>query len=215
MANYLQKVYFLGEHMTENARRYFFWILVTFCCLIIAYYIFLNVRLYFKRLKFVLKLKSVCNDCGYKIYKRNVFSFFNGKKIHKKCDLIIETTTDVFVIKLFGVLKKKKSLRIIDENTYCLRLTDFRNRHSDSIKRKLYIDFDYSKINADISKDKNIRKILLLNPSPRDVLVGDYDNFCDGDRVFDFYFFSSHKFLNKLKKNDFHFEDIDRIYFER
>ncbi len=78
------------------------------------------IRCFFKRLVCMGKIKKVCRNKGYKIYPTHPI-WFLGNKHSKKCDLYIETSNEVFSIKLFGMPKRLSILVLKENGEYFIR----------------------------------------------------------------------------------------------
>ena len=89
-----------------------FWYTLT--CIIALIILFPYIRCFFKRVICMVKIKKLCRNIGYKMQVTHPF-WFLGSKHSKKCDLYIETASEVFSIKLFGV-PRRFSILVFKEN---------------------------------------------------------------------------------------------------
>ena len=183
-----------------------------------------QLRFYCKRIIFIIKLNRICDKKRYKIIKNSPILLFKGRRLKFKCDFYIKTEKELLSVKLFGTFQKRKILVFFEER-YCFRVYGRYRQSStgqvaftDTIKRKTpTIDWKYR---LDFDNNLPIRKILLLNPAPfRVETSSEYYNgmgieYCDTDKIFDFYIYGGQAFIKSLDKG-FNFENSDRIFSER
>lgn len=216
----------LGGYISLNALILFANLLALFCILVLIFKLLMELRFYLKRIKLIVKIKRVCKEKNYKLIKTSAFSLFKGRKLKDECDFYIKTEKELLSVKLLGTHRKGKVL-VFFMDEYCFRLYT-RCRYSrslmgeptfsDGIKRKTpKINFEYG---LNFENDLPLRKILLLNPAPLRVETssneynGKGTEYCDTDRIFDFYIYGGHSFVKSLNEG-FDFEKSDRIFEER
>ena len=95
----------------------FWYVLIGIVALFI---LFPYIRCFFKRLICMAKIKRVCREKGYRLHATHPF-WFLGSKHAKKCDLHIETATEVFSVKLFGMPRRLTVLVIQENGEYFIR----------------------------------------------------------------------------------------------
>lgn len=95
-----------------------FWIaLLGIVALIFAYP---YIRCFFKRLICAQKLIKICRKKRYFLSKTHLFWFLGGKH-SERCDCYIETPTEVFAVKLFGVKRRLTVLMLKTNGEYFIR----------------------------------------------------------------------------------------------
>ena len=139
---------------------------------IIAFVIlFPFIRCLFKRLICVAKIKRMCQRKSLVAHPTHPL-WLLGSKNAKKCDLYIETPTQVFAIKLFGAPRRLSILTFKEDCHYFFRsyialISYGAGFHIplDSREKKIpSFDFRYKYKNT--WDEKTVRKILLVNPTP-------------------------------------------------
>lgn len=163
-------------------------------------------RCFFKRLNCRNRIKSACREKGY-TFRRNHMAWFLGGRNGKKCDCYVETDKEIFAIKLFGMLRKRRVLVfLVDGGCFIRRFicVDLRIQYSlDGKEREFPIyDFDYTyKMEAE---EKTIRKVLLMNPVPMEMRMrarnGKETIVSPGDKVYDLEIYNLSGLLNVLKE---------------
>ncbi|MBQ8634506.1 MAG: hypothetical protein IJ420_12975 [Lachnospiraceae bacterium] len=131
------------------------------------------IRCLFKRLDLRSKLKRVCREKGYRLQGTHSLWFLGGKN-RMQSDCIIETAEEVFSIKLFGMPRRKRVLVFTEKKEYFTRILVgmlLLIRESFDSKAKPFPEFDFTCVNYDASEDKKLRKILLVNPVPMEMLL--------------------------------------------
>lgn len=78
------------------------------------------IRVFFKRLVCMRKLKKVCKQQGHLLYAAHPL-WFPGRNHAKTCDLYVETAREVFAVKLFGLPRKNDRLLIKEDGTYVIQ----------------------------------------------------------------------------------------------
>ena len=139
--------------------------IVSFC--------FSYIRCFFKRLSLFFKIKNVCRGKGYCLQGTHVF-WFLGSRNGKRCDRTIETKDAVFAIKLFGVPRRRRVLVFTEKKEYFTRilvgvLLVFKESFHGKVKQ--FPEFDFTPADMVLAEGKKLRKILLVNPVPMEMLV--------------------------------------------
>lgn len=150
------------------------WIIgIVIVCFCIPY-----IRCLFKRLSLYFKLKNVCQTKGYCLLGTHPFWFLGGRD-GMNCDCMIETAEELFLVKLFGMPRRKCVLVFTEKREFFIRrflfLVEGRfffwiHEAFDS-KAKPLPEYDYSLKDKAFTSDKKPRKILLINPVPMDMLM--------------------------------------------
>ena len=147
-----------------------FWIFIAVLIVIIIGSPF--VRLFFKRLTLLRKLKSACKKTGRVLISTRKFSVF-GKRKHTKCDFHIISDKEVISVKLFEMLRKTSSVYFIQgEEYYCEhRVFHIVSRigtglsYSFKTKPKPLPKYDYDFALPEEHFSKKRKKVLLINPA--------------------------------------------------
>ncbi len=137
---------------------------------IVAFFIvFPYIRCFFKRLICMVKIKKICRKKGYRLYATHPF-WFLGSKHGKTCDLYIETESEVFAIKLFGMPKRSVILILQENGEYVIRRFIAVTSNGAIIqfpiqsKPKGMPNYDFQHACMDAWKRKTQRRILLVHP---------------------------------------------------
>ena len=131
------------------------------------------IRLFLKRLSLLSKLKNACREKGYRLQGMHPFWFLGGKS-GKRCDCSIETAEEVLAIKLFGMPRRRRVLVFTEKREYFTRILVgmlLLIRESFDSKAKQLPEYDFTCVNKEALDDKKIRKILLVNPVPMEMLM--------------------------------------------
>lgn len=139
----------------------------------IVCFCFPYIRCFFKRLSLLSKIKNVCLEKGYRIQGTHSF-WFLGSRNGRGCDCTIETTEEVFAIKLFGVPRRKCILVFTEKKEYFTRILIgvlLLIRETFDGKVKQLPEYDFVQAGKAASSDKKLRKILLVNPVPMEMLM--------------------------------------------
>lgn len=136
------------------------------------------IRLFFKRLSLLFKIKRVCRDKGYALRGKHFLWFLGGKE-GKNCDCVIETEKELFAVKLFGMPRRKRVLVFKEKKEFFVRILMllvegrffFWIREVFDGKAKPLPEYDFSLKNKPMLSDKKLRKILLVNPVPMEILL--------------------------------------------
>ena len=119
------------------------------------------IRLFFKRLSLLSKIKNACREKGYRLQGMHPFWFLGGKS-GKRCDCSIETAEEVLAIKLFGMPRRRRVLVFTEKREYFTRILVgmlLLIRESFDSKAKQLPEYDFTCVNKEALDDKKIRKI--------------------------------------------------------
>lgn len=139
----------------------------------IVCFCFPYIRCFFKRLSLLSKIKNACREKGYRLQGMHPFWFLGGKN-GKRCDCTIETAEEVLAIKLFGMPRRKRVLVFTEKREYFTRILVgmlLLIRESFDSKAKPFPEYDFTCVNKEASDDKKLRKLLLVNPVPMEMLM--------------------------------------------
>lgn len=131
------------------------------------------IRCFFKRLNLFFKIKSVCKANGYHLRGTHGLWFLGGKN-RKNCDCTIETKEALFAIKLFGMPRHRRVLVFTENKEFFTRTLVgilLLIRETFESKAKSFPEYDFSMKNQVVPSDKKLRKILLVNPVPMEMLM--------------------------------------------
>lgn len=176
---------------------------------IIAFVIlFPFIRCLFKRLICVAKIKRMCKRKSLVAHPTHPL-WLLGSKNAKKCDLYIETPTQVFAIKLFGAPRRLSILTIKENGNYFFRSyivlvsygAGFHIPFDGREKKMPRFDFRYKY--QDMWYEKDTQDILLANPAPVEFRYqpnhGAESIVCVGDTVNNMELSSLQHFLKELE----------------
>ena len=196
---------------------YFFLILIIFIAIVI---LIPYIRFLFKRLSMSKKIKSVCTKLHYKFYKPSFFWMFGGRR-KSKCDFYVETPTEVYAVKLFGVKKKNAELVFKQNGEYFerhyLALISYGGgvRFPMEKKPKKLPDYDFRHQYRMEWEIKSPHNILLINPVCREIhrqVQHGVENLLGaGDVVNGMEIYPLSGFLGELEKNDDLYSEFDRF----
>ena len=130
------------------------------------------IRCLYKRLLLLVKIKKVCKEKGHYLQGMHAFWFLGGKN-GTRCDCVIETAKEVFAIKLFGMPRRKRILVFTEKREYFTRMLVgmlLLIMESFDSKIQLFPEYDFACVNHEVSGDKKLRKILLVNPVPMEMV---------------------------------------------
>lgn len=141
----------------------------------VAWFCVPYIRCLFKRLNLLFKIKKICREKGHRLLGTHSFWFLGGKN-GNCCDCTIETAEEVLAIKLFGMPRRKRVLVFTEKREYFTRilvgmLLLIRESFDSKAKPFPEYDFAYAYANKAASDDKKLRKILLINPVPMEMLL--------------------------------------------
>ena len=138
----------------------------------IVCFCFPYIRCFFKRLTLRFKIMGVCREKGYRVQGMHVFWFLGGRN-GKNCDCMIETANEIFAIKLFGMPRRKRILVFTEKKEYFTRIVAgvlLLIKEAFDGKARTFPEYDFACVNNKVSGDKKLRKILLVNPVPMEML---------------------------------------------
>ncbi len=174
--------------------------------IILLFIVIPYIRCFFKRLRCSRQIKRVCRDKGYILHKNHAF-WFLGSNNGKRNDCYVETGNEIFAIKLFGMIRKGKTLVFLEERGYFIRrfmAMEMRLIYSFDGRVKELPKYDFEYNNANSVTGKHIRKILLVNPVPREMRMQARNSketiVSPGDVVYDLEIFNLSGLVNKLKE---------------
>ena len=139
---------------------------------VVLFYVLPAIRCLFKRLSCAGKLKRLCRRTGATLQGTHPL-WFLGRRGRKHCDFVIETPTQVFAVKLFGVMHGGRVLVLRETGEYFFRryasiLMFIFNAFDGSFRRLPEYDFSSGDL---VAGGRTRRDILLLNPIPMEVRV--------------------------------------------
>lgn len=153
-----------------------FWIFLLVIIALIFGYPF--IRSFVKRLVCFFKIKKICKKKKYVLHKTHTL-WFLGRKNGKNCDCYIETPTQIFSIKFYGVIRRRKTLIVLEGGTYYFRrFLWLASRYgiravilflSTDGKPKKMQEYNFNYKFKEEWKNKNIRKIFFVNPVPLEI----------------------------------------------
>ena len=130
------------------------------------------IRCLFKRLNLLFKIQKLCREKGHRLFGTYSFWFLGGKN-GKNYDCIIETAEEVPAIKLFGMPRRKRVLVFTEKREYFTRILVgmlLLIRETFDGKARQLPEYDFTCVNKEVSGEKKLRKILLVNPVPMEML---------------------------------------------
>ena len=98
-------------------KTFVFWLLVIFAVFL---YVIPAIRLLFKRISCARKLRRLCRRRGFTLQGTHAL-WFLGSRRRKGCDCVIGTPSQVFAVKLFGVLRSARVLVFRETGEYFFR----------------------------------------------------------------------------------------------
>ncbi len=146
------------------------WLCVAGICVVC--FCFPYIRCLFKRLSLFSKIKNVCKEKGYRLQGTHSFWYLGGKN-GKRCNCIIETTEEIFAIKLFGVPRRRRVLVFTENKEYFKRILVgalLLIHEAFDGKAKRFPEYDFTLADKMTAGEKKLRKILLVNPVPMEML---------------------------------------------
>lgn len=132
------------------------------------------IRLLFKRLTCMRKLKKLCRKKGHHLHATHPL-WFLGDKRSQNCDLYIETASEVYAVKLFGLPRKRSALIIKENGDYMIRNHIAMLSHGGGYiapfdsKSKPMPAYDFRYHYQDEWEIKTPRQILLVNPTAMEI----------------------------------------------
>ncbi len=138
--------------------------------LIVFLYVIPAIRCLFTRIGCAMKLRRLCRRLGFTLQGMHAL-WFLGSRSRKQCDVVIGTPSQVFAIKLFGVMHGGRVLVFRETGGYFFRryasILLFIFNAFDGAFRRLP-EYDFSK-GEEFAAGRARRDILLLNPIPMEV----------------------------------------------
>ncbi len=131
------------------------------------------IRCFFKRLYLHSKIKGICREKGYRLQGTHAFWFLGGKN-GTCCDCTIEAADEVFAIKLFGMPRRKRILVFTEKKEYFTRILAgmlLLVREAFDSKARTFPEYDFAMNGNEAPSNKKLRKILLINPVPMEMLM--------------------------------------------
>lgn len=133
-------------------------------------YVIPAIRSVCKRISCAVKLRRLCSRMGFTLQGTHALWFLGSRRC-RKCDCVIGTPSQVFAIKLFGVLHSGRVLVFRESGDYFFRryssiLLIIFDIFDGSFRRLPEYDFSQAEELAD---RRTRRDILLLNPIPMEV----------------------------------------------
>ncbi len=162
-------------------------------------------RYFFKRLNCRNRIKSACREKGY-TFRGNHMAWFLGGRNGKKCDCYVETDKEIFAIKLFGMLRKRRVLVFLDDGGYFIRkflCFSLQVQYSFDGNAKEFPAYDFLGRYKERTDSKPIHKVLLMNPVPMEMRMrarnGKETIVSPGDKVYDLEIYNLSGLLNELR----------------
>lgn len=129
-----------------------------------------RVRWLGKRIVLAVRLKRVCKKQQFSLHGAHAFWFLGGRGA-RRCDVYIETPTQVYAVKLFGVGRRRAVLVFKENGTYFVRhflalLSNFGQavRFPIESKPRRLIAYDFRVGYRDEWEIKTPRNMLLVHP---------------------------------------------------
>lgn len=125
-----------------------------------------------KRIKCAGQIKKLCREKKYTLRKEKKLWFF-GTRYGKKTDFVLETETQVYAVKLFGVPRRLSGLILHPERKYSIR------RMMGLLLRVRFntnttpADFPEYAFQEEFLEEKKLRSVLLVCPKPLEVRLQD------------------------------------------
>lgn len=163
-----------------------FWLILGIAVAI--FIVFPYLRCLFKRLTCRRKINRLCEQKGFALHPTHSLWFFGGK-CGKECDLCVETPTEVYAIKLFGVKRRLSTLILMENGEYCVK-------HIYGVrfacfewytKPRALPSCDLGSHSQNAWTSKKLRSVLLINPITMNVYTkksnGLQKEICYGDEI--------------------------------
>jgi len=138
-------------------------------CIITAFFLFRNIRFLYKRILCAKKLRKICRNSNYNFHKTHPLWLLGGKNT-QKCDCYIETPSEVFAIKLFGMPRRSTVLVFKANGEYFIRsfiaIISYGSamRFPLNSKPKPMPTYNFRYKYRDECEIKTPRRVLLVNP---------------------------------------------------
>ncbi len=171
------------------------------------------IRIFCKRLSLYRRLTAACKKHGWVLSPTHRFWYF-GRKNDARCDVHIVTKHDVYSVKLFAIPYRSSTLIFTGGSGYFIRYylglvgvmasavipLDGRNRLLPKYRFREQFDASWD--------TKNQHKILLLSPTPFEILriprEGKQQILGAGDFVLDMHLYSLSRLLGRIEQLDGH-----------
>ena len=148
-------------------KTFVFWLLVIFAVFL---YVIPAIRLLFKRISCARKLRRLCRRRGFTLQGTHAL-WFLGSRRRKGCDFVLGTPSQVFAVKLFGMLRSARVLVFRETGEYFFRryssILLFIFDIFDGAFRRLP-EYDFSR-GEEAANGRTRRDVLLLNPIPMEI----------------------------------------------
>ena len=144
------------------------WLIIGFC---VAFFCwgFPLLRCFIKRIILVIKIKHLCQKRNYRLHKKPFW--FLGNKWTKNCEFQIETPTDIYAIKLFGLPRHRRMLILEPNEKFFIRRTIIMFAYTAGMAvfkidgRSRRMPFYHFECPKDSDKSfKPLHKVLLVHP---------------------------------------------------
>ncbi len=182
------------------------WLVIVLCVILVPP-ILLVLRLLYKRLAFINRLKQVCKSCRYQLIPTHHF-WWLGWTRGINSDFHVVTQDTIYSVKLIGSVSKRILFNFVDESNYSVRnlIFQFSVAAADvpyDAKKKAPYQFDYKLPNECITK--RMMPVIVMNPVSSIVSVSTNSEkrkqVENGDYVNEGYFFTGTGFLEKLHES--------------
>ena len=127
------------------------------------------IRCFFKRILLVVKIKYLCHREAYQLYKKPFW--FLGNKWTKSCEIQIETPSEIYAIKLFGLPRRRRMLMLEPNGTFFIRRIVLMSAFTLSMViykidgRSRRMPFYHFECPKEVAKSfKPLHKVLLVHP---------------------------------------------------
>lgn len=169
-------------------------------------FISIHTRVRRRRFEFVRKLKKLCDKNGYRLKKKKSFSKSLRWSNEAELDFVLTAGKYTYYVKYVTPTKPLSSLTFLSKNE--IRYTKHARRNVFTLifdfkdkSKNLHIEFP-TYINE---KNKYNKKIILVNPKPRDILVKNEDGAIiptgSGESIYGYTIFTGKGFLDAIKRN--------------
>jgi len=126
-------------------------------------------RCFFKRCLLAKRIGTLCKSKGYALHKTHLL-WFLGSKHTKTCDFYIESASEIFAVKLFGMPKRLCTLILSEDGHYRIRRFIGFLSYGSAVripiegKAKKMPSYDFRYRYHDEWEIKTPRRILLVHP---------------------------------------------------
>lgn len=162
------------------------------------------IRCFWKRLFCSFKVKSFCKKRNYSLHRTHPL-WFLGSKYDRVCDFYIETSDEVYAVKLFSVMRRTSMLIFREEGSYFYRrfvgVLWIPFWWNTKLRPLIGYSFRYKYKAEWIGKTPH--NILLVNPISMDIFRQAKNGYEDavglGDEIFGMKIYSLSRFLETIK----------------